>query len=90
MIDGLLSLILSAEVNRTNLELQQTSDSYAAAILLEKQKTAAPKVTATYTVTYDVSYRGTIQADKEEFRNLVRETLTSPNGWKFLRVVVCT
>ena len=81
MIDGLLSLILSAEVNRTDLELQQTSDSYAAAILLEKQKTSAPKVTTKYTVTYDVSYRGTIQADKEEFRNLVRETLTSPNGW---------
>ena len=77
MISGLLSLIVSAEVSRTNLELQQTSDSYAAAILIEQQK-SAPKVTKTYTVTYDISYRGTIEADKDEFRSLVNETLTSP------------
>lgn len=56
------------------MELQKTNDSYAAAILAEKNA-------KTYTVTYDISYRGTILADKSEFASLVRETLSSPNGW---------
>ena len=80
MGSGLLGLILSAEISRTRVELQKTSDSYAAAILLEQQKAAKP-VTRKYTVTYDISYRGEIQADKTEFANLVRETLGSPYGW---------
>ena len=75
MIDGLLSLILSAEVGRTKIELQKTNDSYAAAIL------AKNKTGKTYTVTYDIGYRGAILADKTEFANLVRETLSSSSGW---------
>ena len=80
MGSGLLSLLLSAEISRTRVELQQTRDSYAAAIILEQQKAAKP-ATRKYTVTYDISYRGAVEADKTEFVDLVRETLSSPYGW---------
>ncbi|MDO4219735.1 MAG: DUF3152 domain-containing protein [Candidatus Saccharibacteria bacterium] len=74
MLEGALSLIISAEVERANLEAQKKADSY--------YTVNVPVSSYKYNITYDVSYRGDVKADKAEFAKLVDEILNDERGWK--------
>ena len=83
MFESLLSLLISAEVAQTNAELQQKVDSYYVA--------TTPVNTYKYNITYDVSVRGVVKGDINEFARIVDETLNDERGWrragvKFTRV----
>lgn len=69
MFSGIVSLAVAKEVATANLDSMKIADQYFV------------KGT-TYTVTYDVSSRGTIQGDLEEFRKIVAETYADERGWQ--------
>ncbi len=72
MLGGLVGLIVAAEVARTDMEAQQKVDSYYVTV---------SKAEPQFVVTYDVSSRGTVRGDMDEFRRIVAETLNDERGW---------
>jgi len=83
MLEGMLSLLLQAEIQKTQIEIQQKVDSYYVA--------NPPAQSYKYNITYDISSRGTIKGDLNEFARVVEATFNDPRGWaragvKFTRV----
>lgn len=83
MLESVLSLLLLAEIEKTQVAVQQKVDSYYAA--------NPPAQSYKYNITYDVSSRGTIKGSLDEFSRVVDATLQDPRGWiragvKFTRV----
>lgn len=82
MLEGMLSLLLQAEIQKTQIEIQEKVDSYYV---------ANPPATYKYNITYDISSRGTIKGDLNEFAKVVESTFNDSRGWiragvKFTRV----
>ena len=73
MLGGLVELMVAAEVARSDMEVQQIADNYYATV-----SEAEPL----FVVSYDVSSRGTVKGDMNEFRRIVAETLNDARGWK--------
>lgn len=73
MLGGLVELMVAAEVARSDVEVQQIADNYYATV-----SEAEPL----FVVSYDVSSRGTVKGDMDEFRRIVAETLNDARGWK--------
>ncbi len=69
MIGSLVSLAVAKEVASAQLAAQAIADGF---YTKDKQ----------YTITYDVTVRGEVKADKEEFRKLVAEIYADERGWK--------
>ena len=69
MFESLIGLIAAAEIASAQVEVQEKADAYFA-------------VANQMTVTYDVSYRGTILSDKGEFSRMTDEILADARGWK--------
>jgi hypothetical protein len=83
MLEGVLSLLMQAEIQKAQLEIQQKADSYYVA--------NPPQQTYKYNITYDISSRGTIKGDLDEFARVVEATFNDSRGWiragvKFTRV----
>ena len=69
MFSGIVSLAVAKEVAATQLEAQKIADGHYTS-------------GASYTFTYDISSRGKIAGDLEEFRKIVAETYADARGWK--------
>ena len=74
---------MQAEIQKAQLEIQQKADSYYVA--------NPPQQTYKYNITYDISSRGTIKGDLDEFARVVEATFNDSRGWiragvKFTRV----
>lgn len=69
MFSGIVSLAVAAEIGKSQLALQKAADKV--------YFTGASMV-----VTYDVSTRGTVKGDAEEFRRIVAETFADERGWR--------
>ena len=83
MLEAALSLLLQAEIQKTQVEVQQKVDSY--------YTVNPPAQTVKYNITYDISARGVIKGDINEFAKVVEATFNDPRGWiragvKFTRV----
>ncbi len=83
MLEGVLSLLMQAEIQKTQIEIQQKVDSYYTA--------NPPAQTYKYNITYDISSRGVIKGNLDEFAKVVEATFNDPRGWlragvKFTRV----
>ena len=83
MLEGVLSLLLQAEIEKTQIEVQQKVDSYYVV--------NPPAQAYKYSITYDVSARGNIKGNLDEFARIVDATLNDSRGWirasvKFTRV----
>ena len=63
MLEGLLSLLIQSEVSRADIEIREKVDSY---YVVNK-----PAETYKYNVTYDISSRGVIKGDLNEFARIV-------------------
>lgn len=68
MFSGLIGIAVAKEVAATQLDAQKIADSYYTS-------------GNSYTITYDISTRGTVKGDIEEFRKIVAETYADPRGW---------
>ena len=68
MFGGLIGIAVAKEVAATQLDAQKIADSYYTS-------------SNSYTITYDISTRGTVKGDIEEFRKIVAETYADPRGW---------
>lgn len=79
MLEGLINLWVNSEIVRTEIEVQNFVDAYY--VEADSAETSKLKENPTYVVTYDVSARGPLNGDIEEFRRVVRETLTDSRGW---------
>ena len=77
MLEGLAGLIVAAEVARTEPEITKTYEAYSTYV---KENTPPPSAVK-YEITYDISFRGTLKADRTEFEKLVDQTLTDNRGW---------
>ena len=83
MLEAALSLLLQAEIQKTQVEVQQKVDSY--------YTVNPPAQAVKYNITYDISARGAIKGDINEFAKVVEATFNDPRGWiragvKFTRV----
>ena len=83
MLEGVLSLLLQAEIQKTQVEVQQKVDTY--------YSVNPPAQTYKYNITYDISARGIIKGNLDEFAKVVEATFNDPRGWmragvKFTRV----
>ena len=74
MLEGLLSLLIQSEVSKADIEIREKVDSY---YVVNK-----PAETYKYNVTYDISSRGVIKGDLNEFARIVAETFEDARGWK--------
>ena len=77
MLEGLAGLIVAAEVARTEPEITKTYEAYSTYV---KENTPPPSAVK-YEITYDISFRGTLKADRTEFEKVVDQTLTDNRGW---------
>ncbi len=68
MFSGIVSAVVAQEVATAQLDMMKIADSYFAG-------------TKEYTFTYDISVRGEVKGDLEEFRQLVADTYVDPRGW---------
>lgn len=68
MFSGVVGLAVAKEIAAAQLEVQNTVDKYYTS---NKQ----------YSITYDVSSRGEVKGDLEEFRKIVAQTYADPRGW---------
>lgn len=69
MFSGIVSLAVAKEVATAQADIQA---------IAEKNK---PATKISYEITYDVSKRGNVKGDLEEFRKLVAETYGDSRGW---------
>lgn len=68
MFGGIVSLAVAKEVAATQLDVQSVADKY----YVDGKN---------YTITYDISSRGTVKGDLEEFRRIAAETYADKRGW---------
>lgn len=81
MLEGLINLVISNEIIRTEARSQEILDAYHAEVSNE-----AANANKTV-ITYDVSVLGKVEGDLEEFRKITFDTLTDPRGWARAGVV---
>ncbi len=74
MLEGLLSLIIQSDISRADVGIREKADSYYVA----KQSSDSYK----YNITYDISSRGEIKGDLDEFAQIVADTFEDARGWK--------
>ena len=79
MLEGLISFWVSNEIMRTEIEVQDFVDAYY--VEADAAALAAKTENPRYVVTYDVTARGAINGNIDEFRDVVRDTLTDSRGW---------
>lgn len=75
MISGLVSVAMQMIVAGGAADLQATADAVKAPVM------ASGATRTTRTITYDVSSRGEVVGDIEEFRRIVADVLTDSRGW---------
>jgi len=76
MISGLVAVVVQMLVAGASADVMAVADG------VEKPVTSASvRNTGVRTITYTVSVRGAVSGDIEEFRRIVRETLTDSKGW---------
>ncbi len=68
MLNGIVSLAVAKEVASAQLSAQKTADEYF-------------RSNASYTISYDISTRGAVEGDIEEFRQIVAEIYADERGW---------
>ena len=98
MIESLIALMIAREVTSQKIQLDMISAEYRAQ-QEQKEKQASGSGNANkgsnaavkYNVTFDISSRGSLKGDVNEFANVVENTLTDRRGWaragvKFTRV----
>lgn len=68
MLNGIVSLAVAKEVASAQLSAQKTADEYF-------------RSNANYTISYDISTRGAVEGDIEEFRQIVAEIYADERGW---------
>ena len=78
MIEGLITLVIAHEVASQKIILNKTSEVYKTQVA----DSGSGAKTVKYNITFDVSTRGSIKADANEFTSLVESTLTDERGWK--------
>ncbi len=81
MFESLIGLVAAAEISKAQMEVQTTADAYYVAVQ-EYTAAKARETAVKYTVTYDISYRGTILSDKDDFARKVESILLDERGWK--------
>lgn len=69
MLSDALALALTSEIERGQVEANQTIESYYS---LEVKKT----------FTWDVSQRGEVRGDLDEFRQVIDDTFSDVRGWR--------
>ena len=74
MLESLVGLLMQTEIMNAQIEVQEKVDSYYV-------EQAGYEKGHVIEVTYDVSSRGEINGDVEEFREVVAETLSDARGW---------
>lgn len=77
MISGLIAIAMQTFVAGASADVMEVADGVAKPV-----SGASLRSTAARTVTYDISSRGEIKGDIEEFRKLVAETFADNKGWK--------
>ncbi|MBR3176377.1 DUF3152 domain-containing protein [Candidatus Saccharibacteria bacterium] len=68
MLNGIVSLAIAREVASAQLSAQKTADEYY-------------RSNANYTISYDITTRGTVKGDIEEFRRIVADIYADERGW---------
>ena len=82
MIEGLVTLMIAHEVANQKIQLDKISTEYKT--LQSQNKTSESKpnnVAVKYNVSFDISLRGALKGDVNEFANVVESTLTDNRGW---------
>ena len=82
MIEGLVTLMIAHEVANQKIQLYKISTEYKT--LQSQKKTSQPKsnnVAVKYNVSFDISSRGSLKGDVNEFASIVESTLTDSRGW---------
>ena len=82
MIEGLVTLMIAHEVANQKIQLDKISTEYKS--LQSQKKTSESKpnnVAVKYNVSFDISSRGALKGDVNEFANVVESTLTDNRGW---------
>ena len=82
MIEGLVTLMIAHEVANQKIQLDKISTEYKT--LQSQKKTSESKpnnVAVKYNVSFDISSRGALKGDVNEFANVVESTLTDNRGW---------
>ena len=75
MIEGLVTLMIAHEVANQKIQLDKLSTEY------KTSQAASSNTTVKYNVSFDVSSRGILKGDVNEFANMVESTLTDSRGW---------
>ena len=82
MIEGLVSLMIAHEVANQKVQLDKVSTEYKT---LQVQKEASEQkpnnAVVKYNVSFDISSRGVLKGDVNEFASVVEKTLTDSRGW---------
>ena len=75
MIEGLVTLMIAHEVANQKIQLDKLSTEY------KTSQAASSNTAVKYNVSFDVSSRGILKGDVNEFANMVESTLTDSRGW---------
>ena len=82
MIEGLVTLMIAHEVANQKIQLDKISTEYKTLQSQNKASESKPNnVTVKYNVSFDISSRGALKGDVNEFANVVESTLTDNRGW---------
>ena len=82
MIEGLVTLMIAHEVANQKIQLDKISTEYKTLQSQNKASESKPNnVTVKYNVSFDISSRGALKGDINEFANVVESTLTDHRGW---------
>ena len=82
MIEGLVTLMIAHEVANQKIQLDKISTEYKTLQSQNKASESKPNnVTVKYNVSFDISSRGALKGDVNEFANVVESTLTDSRGW---------
>ncbi len=82
MIEGLVTLMIAHEVANQKIQLDKISTEYKTLQSQKKTSESKPNIVAVkYNVSFDISSRGALKGDVNEFANVVESTLTDNRGW---------
>ncbi len=74
MLEGLVGLLIQTEIMNAQIEVQEKVDSYYVAAAGDRRGHVIE-------VTYDVTSRGEVKGDVEEFRQVIADTFADARGW---------
>ena len=75
MISGLVAVAMQMVVGAAGLDAMNVADA------VPQPAQGVSSSVAVRTITYDISTRGEVKGDKEEFRRIVAETFADSRGW---------